>query len=193
MLIAETERNGKMKSNGITLASSPQSGSVAITYDELEASNARRFITLYIDAGVPEYDSDLDEEEVPESLLAAAIAFNRALQVLHFVPEMTIHWLIDNVPGVHDETVRRYAEETLGMERAEDPVEAARSRTMARRAAAGQLGKEAQLEQALSGASEDCVVNALYARFDDVRLKEMLVRLQDLIDHNRGFDESEAA
>lgn len=182
-----------MKSNGITLASSPQSGSVAITYDELEASNARRFITLYIDAGVPEYDGDLDGEEVPESILAAAIAFNRALQVLHFVPEMTVQWLIDNVPGVHDETVRRYAEETLGMERAEDPVAAARDRMLARRTAAGLRGKEAQLEQALSGAPEDFVVDALYARYDDGCLKDMLVRLQDLIDHNRGFDESEAA
>lgn len=182
-----------MKSNGITLANSPQSGSVEISYDELEASNARRFIALHINVEAPEYDGKFDGEELPESIMAAAIAFKKALQVLHFVPEMSVQWLIDNVPGVCDETVRSYAERALGMERAEDPVEAARSRMMARRAAAGQLGKEVQLEYALSGASEDFVVNALYARFDHGNLKDMLARLQDLIDHNIGFDESEAA
>lgn len=150
-----------MKSNGITLASSPQRGSVEITYDELEVSNARRFVALYIDADAPEYDGDLDGGKLPEDILAAAIAFNRALQVLHFVPERSIVWLVDNVPGVTDETVRQYAERALGMDRVESPAAAARERMLGRRAdAAAAVGKYSKEE--LLGAA----INAFVAEGD---------------------------
>ena len=178
-----------MKSNGITLTSSPQNGNVTINYDELEASNAKRFVALYIDAEAPEYDGDLDGEELPESILAAAIAFNRALQVLHFVPEMSVQWLIDNVPGVYEETVRRYAEQVLGMVRAEKPLTGAEVRV----SAVGFDDKIVQLEQAMAGADTNMVVNTLYAYFDGDDLMQITGGLQDMIEHNRGFDESEAA
>jgi hypothetical protein len=183
MLIAETEGNDKMKNNGITLASSPQDGSVAITYDELEASNAKRFVALYIDADAPEYDGDLDGEELPEDILAAAIALNRSLQVLHFVPERSVQWLIDNVEGVYDETVRSYAELELGMERVKNPIAAARAQMTARRAAAGQLGKDAQLEMAMAGATTDEVINALFASFDGDDVVQIIGGLTAMMDH----------
>ncbi len=170
-----------MKSNGITLASSPQRGSVEITYDELEVSNARRFVALYIDADAPEYDGDLDGGKLPEDILAAAIAFNRALQVLHFVPERSIVWLVDNVPGVTDETVRQYAGQALGMERVGESIRPAKDPITVD-----------DLPHAMEKAPLNDVVLAIHERFDESDLAKIVENLRTTLEDSGWYDRAAA-
>ena len=166
----------------------PENGRIEVSYTTDDVDEAAIFLRNYIDRDASVYQDAHAEGQpfrcgVPENVFDAAIVFEKASALLHFYPGAGVQWLMSSSPYIDVEDIRDYAVQHLGMERTTAPISQARARVKSRRAAAGQLGKDAQLEQAMAGATIDEVVNALFASFDGDDVVQIIGRLTAMIEH----------
>lgn len=176
----------------------PQNGRIEVSYSTDDADEAAIFLRKYIDKDDSTYQDAQAEGKpfrcgVPESVFEAAIVFKKAAALLHFYPGAGVEWLIGSSPNIDVEDIRDYAVQNLRMERTEDTLAQARARVKSRRAAAGQLGKDAQLEQAMTGATTDEVINALFGHFDGDDMVHIIGGLTAMMDHLSGLATEKAA
>lgn len=182
-----------MNDSFIKFSAYPQNGRVELSFNSEEAVTALQFVNDYLDAEASAYGDALIEGNIPEDLLAAAIAFTKARQVLHFAHQRGVRWLIDSSPYNSEEEVRDYATDYLGLVEPERIIDLACHRVKALRAAAGEFGKEVQLDHGMAGATNDVIINALVTNVDGDDLMEIIDRLQAVMKDNGASGERAAA
>ena len=164
---------------------------IAVRISSRNLADGEAFAREYLSDHPMRLEAGYTDEEV-ELMGAAFLLMAGSLPIFSYD---LIRWTDETCMFDGAAAMREYGEKHLCMERAESPAEAARDRMTVRRRrrAAGDFGKEAQLGQAVLDATVQELGNAIFNNLDSDDVTDLATMLVDLIDHHRGFDESEAA
>lgn len=158
-----------MKDMGFSVVAEPSDGRIELTFNADDEAAAGELIGEYLDMEDKRYAGAFDEKgNAEEELFVAAIAFVKARRAMHFFPTRGIQWMIDSSsePSIEHEWARNWASDNTELVFPEEREKTARERMTARRAAAGQFGKEAQIAEAVGIATLEELARAITDRHD---------------------------